>query len=174
VSQGAPRKPLPFGEGVGDGGSTAAGRANPEVSNTHPPTPSLKGGGVEGAVSDLSGMLAGMAPVLDARRWAFVVTGRALPEDAFAIIREDEGTTAILPDPEGDFARITLMVHSALDGVGLTAAVSGALAERGIACNVVAGFHHDHLFVPWARREEALEALAALSNSAAAGEGPSA
>ena len=127
-----------------------------------------------GPVSDLAGMLAGMAPLLDARRWAFVVAQGAPPEDAFAIIREDEGTTAIVPDPAGDFARITLMVHSALDGVGLTAAVAGALAERGIACNVVAGFHHDHLFVPWARAEEAMAALAALSKGAAADEGPSA
>ena len=125
-------------------------------------------------VGDLAVMLAGMAPLLDARRWAFVVMDGEAPDEAFAVIREDEGTTAILPDSAGDFARITLMVHSALDGVGLTAAVSGALAERGIACNVVAGFHHDHLFVPWARAEEALAALAALSRSAAAGEGPSA
>ena len=114
-------------------------------------------------VGDLAGMLAGMAPQLDARRWAFVVVNGVAPDVAFAIIREDEGTTAILPDPAGDFARITLTVHSALDGVGLTAAVAGALAERGIACNVVAGFHHDHLFVPWERREDALAALAALS-----------
>ena len=127
-----------------------------------------------GPVSDLAGMLAGMAPVLDDRRWAFVVVEGEPSAEAFAVIREDEGTTAILPDPEGDFARITLMVHSALDGVGLTAAVAGGLAERGIACNVVAGFHHDHLFVPWARSEEAMAALAALSKSAAAGESPSA
>ena len=44
-----------------------------------------------------------------------------------------------------------LQVHSALDGVGLTAAVAGALAAAGIACNVIAAFHHDHLFVPAAR-----------------------
>lgn len=124
-------------------------------------------------VGDLAGMLAGMAPVLDARRWGFVLVEGAVPDEAFAVIREDEGATAILPDPAGDFARVTLMVHSALEGVGLTAAVAGALAERGIACNVVAGFHHDHLFVPWMRRDEALEALAALSKSAAAGEGRS-
>lgn len=117
-------------------------------------------------------MLAGMAPVLDARRWAFaLIAGEgAPPADAFALIREDEGTTAIVPHASGDFARITLMVHSALGGVGLTAAVAGALAARGIACNVVAGFHHDHLFVPWARGEEALAALAVLAESAAAGE----
>lgn len=112
-----------------------------------------------GPVGDLAGMLAGMAPLLDARRWGFVEVEGAAPQDAFALIREDEGTTAILPDPAGDFARITLTVHSALDGVGLTAAVSGALAERGIACNVVAAFHHDHLFVPWDRRDEGLELL---------------
>lgn len=107
--------------------------------------------------------------MLDARRWAFALVKGAPPEEAFALIREDEGTTAILPDPAGDFARITLTVHSALDGVGLTAAVAGALAERGIACNVVAGFHHDHLFVPWERRHEALAALADLSRDAAFG-----
>ena len=63
------------------------------------------------------------------------------------------------------FARITLTVHSALEGVGLTAAVAGALAQAGIACNVVAGYHHDHLFVPWDRREEALAILQRLSQS---------
>jgi hypothetical protein len=116
-------------------------------------------------VSDLAGMLAGMAPVLDTMRWGFALIEGAAPADAFALIREDEGLTAILPQPDGAFARITLMVHSALGGVGLTAAVSGALAEAGIACNVVAGFHHDHLFVPWERRDEALEVLQRLSQS---------
>jgi hypothetical protein len=110
-------------------------------------------------------MVAEMAPALDARRWAFVLAGGEAPADAFALIREDEGVTAILPDPNGDFARITLMVHSALEGVGLTAAVAGALAAAGIACNVVAGYHHDHLFLPWERRGEALAALRALSSA---------
>lgn len=121
--------------------------------------------GGAGPVSDLAGMLAGMAPVLDAQRWDFVLVDGEPPADAFALIREDEGTTAILPQDRGAFARITLMVHSALDGVGLTAALAGALAARGIACNVVAGFHHDHLFVPWARRGEALDVLQRLSQA---------
>lgn len=116
-----------------------------------------------GPVSDLAGMLAGMAPVLDAREWRFVLIEGAAPADAFALIREDEGTTAIVPGEGGGFARITLQVHSALDGVGLTAAVATALAEAGIACNVVAGYHHDHLFVPWHRRDEALERLQRLA-----------
>jgi hypothetical protein len=117
-------------------------------------------------VSDLAAMLAGMAPVLDERAWFFVQVEGAPPADAFALIREDEGTTAIVAGAGGEgavFARITLMAHSALEGVGLTAAVSGALAGTGIACNVVAGYHHDHLFVPWDRREEALAVLRRLA-----------
>jgi hypothetical protein len=115
-------------------------------------------------VSALDAMLAGMAPVLDERAWFFVLIEGAVPDDAFAVIREDEGTTAILSGERSGipFARITLTVHSALEGVGLTAAVSGALAQAGIACNVVAGYHHDHLFVPWERRAEALEVLEKL------------
>jgi hypothetical protein len=114
-------------------------------------------------VSDLAGMLAGMAPSLDSRRWAFVAVEGEVPVEAFAIIREDEGLSVIVPAEYGDFARITLMVYSALGGVGLTAAVATALANCGIACNVVAGLHHDHLFVPWAGRVEALEVLQRLS-----------
>jgi hypothetical protein len=108
-------------------------------------------------------MLSGKAPVLDARAWQFVLVEGDPPADAFALIHEDEGTTAIVPGEGGAFARITLQVHSALEGVGLTAAVSGGLAAAGIACNVVAGFHHDHLFVPWARRDEALAVLRELA-----------
>jgi hypothetical protein len=118
-----------------------------------------------GPVGDLAGMLAGMAPVLDPREWRFVLVEGDQPAAAFALIREEEGTTAIIAGEGGGFARITLMVHSALEGVGLTAAVSGALAAAGIACNVVAGFHHDHLFVPWDRRLEALDILQRLAQS---------
>jgi hypothetical protein len=110
-------------------------------------------------------MLAGMAPVLDAREWRFVLIEGAAPADAFALISEDEGTTAIVPGEGGGFARITLQVHSVLDGVGLTAAVATTLAQAGIACNVVAGYHHDHLFVPWDRRDEALERLQRLAQT---------
>jgi hypothetical protein len=121
-------------------------------------------------VSDLGEILAGMRPDLDDRAFAFVVIegDRPPPVDAFALVHEAEGRSAIVPAPDADprFARITLAVHSALEAVGLTAAVSGALAAKGIACNVVAGFHHDHLFVPWERRVEALGILDALSHDA--------
>lgn len=81
--------------------------------------------------------------------------------DAFALIREDEGVTRIGPG-EG-WARITLGVESSLAAVGLTAQVAAALAARGISANMIAAFHHDHVFVPWDRRDEAMAVLRALS-----------
>ena len=119
-----------------------------------------------GPVSDLAGMLAGKTPVLDARRWGFALVEGNPPSDAFAVIHEEEGTTVIVVQAAGGFARITLTVHSALDGVGLTAAVAGGLAAAGIACNVLAGYHHDYLFVPWERRDEALAILQRLAGAA--------
>ncbi len=83
-----------------------------------------------------------------------------------ALFFEAEGPSVVLPaEPgaPGAMAQITLTVHSALEGVGLTAAVSGALARAGIACNVIAATHHDHLFVPESRADEALEILRALA-----------
>ena len=84
--------------------------------------------------------------------------------DAFALIREDEGLTAIRPGPDGDWARISLDVHSSLEAVGLTAVLSNALAEAGISTNMVAGLRHDHLFVPWSRRHDALRCIEALGS----------
>jgi len=130
-----------------------------------------------GRVRDGRAMIAAMAPRLDPRIWRFVLvspdTAPQLLGTAIGTFREDEGVTAIVPAAlaeelgiEGpDFARITLMVHSDLEDVGLTAAVSGALAEAGIACNMVAAFHHDHAFVPSNRADEAIDALHKLAAS---------
>lgn len=123
-----------------------------------------------GSITDLKAMLVGMDPRLSDRVWAFqpVSDPRFIPETAFAMIREAEGVCCVLPAEaaSGDaprFAKITLQVHSDLEGVGLTAAVSNALANAGIACNAIAGLYHDHLFVPWDRRDEALKLLERLS-----------
>lgn len=95
----------------------------------------------------------------------------ALDAQAAARISEREGITYVVPEafaraqgeaPAFVAAWLSLRVHSALDAVGLTAAVSRALAERGIACNVLAGFHHDHLLVPAARRDDAIAAIRTL------------
>ena len=41
--------------------------------------------------------------------------------------------------------------------------LTGRLAQKGISCNPVSGFFHDHLFVPAARGEEAVEVLRELA-----------
>ena len=81
--------------------------------------------------------------------------------DAFALIREEEGVTVIRPGK--GWARITLGVHSSLSAVGLTARVAEALTSEGISANMVAACRHDHVFVPWGRRHEALSVLRALA-----------
>ena len=50
--------------------------------------------------------------------------------------------------------------------VAPTAAVASRITEIGIAANVVAGLHHDHLFVPADRSAAALAALRSLSTDA--------
>jgi hypothetical protein len=133
-----------------------------------------------GPVRETAAMIAGMAPARRPGSYVFCTTpdreraALALPQ-AIAVFAEDEGTSLVLAVAEAarlgfetslPMACITLTVHSALDGVGLTAAVAGALAAEGIACNMVAGYHHDHVFVPADRADDALAVLQALRSSA--------
>lgn len=126
-------------------------------------------------VKSAQAMVAGMNPELQSGSYVFVsVTdheaGQLLPY-ARAMYREAEGMSLILPEARAEAAGlsvaqpmhcITLNVYSALDGFGLTAAVSAALAEAEIACNMVAAFHHDHAFVPAGQSQAALRVLQAL------------
>lgn len=111
---------------------------------------------------DLARLLAGLTPILDPVEYGFETVAEA-PSlgNAFALIREDEGVTVIRPGK--GWARITLGVHSSLAAVGLTARVASVLAEQGISANMIAAFHHDHIFVAWARRGDALAILHGLS-----------
>jgi len=126
------------------------------------------------AVHDLTEMLGRMHPARRPGSFVFVtVTEPPAPTlHPVMTFAEDEGRTLILPRHEADDARlpyelvlawITLTVHSALAGVGLTAAVSGALADAGISCNVVAATFHDHLFVPAGSADDAVRVLTELS-----------
>ncbi|MCW1968625.1 MAG: ACT domain-containing protein [Anaerolineae bacterium] len=125
--------------------------------------------------TQLSQLLKTLTPVLDPTEYVFVSTpSPKLPLllTAIGMFRETEGITLILPRREADkaglayaasFERITLMVHSSLEAVGLTAAVATALAQHGIACNAVAAYYHDHLFVPIGRGPTALIILQSLT-----------
>jgi len=62
-------------------------------------------------------------------------------------------------------AWITLEINSALDSIGLTSAFSKELAKAGISCNVVATYHHDHIFVPYMERLRAIKILSKMYES---------
>lgn len=92
--------------------------------------------------------------------------------DPICTFREAEGLTAIVTKAQAEAADvpyvfpcrlITLAVHSSLEAVGFLACVTDRLARAGIACNAVAAFHHDHLFVPEARAQETIDILCRLS-----------
>jgi predicted N-acetyltransferase YhbS len=123
---------------------------------------------------NLPALLAGMHPVRRPGEYVYVLWphGRPLVAGIEAAVREAEGLTVVLPRAEADKsglsydfvgAWITLQIHSSLEAVGLTAAVSRALTDARISCNVLAGFHHDHLLVPVADAPRALEVLAELA-----------
>ena len=72
--------------------------------------------------------------------------------EVHASIRESEGVSYVLERHDADrlglsydfvAGWISLTVHSALEAVGLTAAVSAAFTKQGISCNVIAGLFHD-------------------------------
>ena len=112
---------------------------------------------------DLDRLLATLAPVLAPVEYAFAAhDGGVLPDGTFALIREAEGDGIVVERDGGGWARITLTVHSSLEAVGLSAELTRRLTARGIAANVIAGLRHDHVFVPWDRRAEALAAIAAI------------
>ncbi|MGB3685275.1 MAG: ACT domain-containing protein [Ornithinimicrobium sp.] len=126
-------------------------------------------------LTDLDELLSGMRPVLRRGTYVYVFVGHAalttLPVHE-ALIREPEGISLVMRREDADAADlhydvvltwITLTVHSSLEAVGLTAAFATALTDAGISCNVLAGFHHDHILVPRDRCGPAMDALHALA-----------
>lgn len=113
-----------------------------------------------------------LSPALFDEPYVYVTAPGPPPQvPMFAAILEDEGLTLILTRADADAAglgysyvaaRITLQANSTLDEVGLTATVSRALADADISCNVIAATAHDHLFVPWPSRHQALDVLSHL------------
>src|ERR1700722_11847631 len=121
----------------------------------------------------LSGLLRNLEPRLVPGEFVFTTVAQ-VPRDIqwVALISEPEGVTVVVSrdvaDSHGfgyDFvaSMITLGVKSELDAVGLTARVASALASADISCNVIAGYFHDHLFVPRERSVQALELLRGLA-----------
>lgn len=128
--------------------------------------------------TDLGTLLRSMSATLAPGTYVFATVPRGgvppglAPRMAF---EEPEGTTLILPREEAEergiaaefpCRMITLGVHSSLAAVGFIARIATELAAAGIGVNPVSGYHHDHLFVPEDRAEEALAILARLAAGA--------
>ena len=130
-----------------------------------------------GGETNFSGLIRSMKPVLNEGEFVFCTFADTAQIDlskAICVFKEQEGISVILPKSVADdnnfnysyiSSWITLLVHSSLEAVGLTAAVSAALAKENISCNTVAGFHHDHIFVAKKDAERAMRVLQNLVRS---------
>lgn len=126
--------------------------------------------------TDLKKLLNSLSPSLCDDEFVFCTMQNApygdYPElKPLAMFAESEGLSMIVPRNRADghgipydsvFRCITLRVFSGLEVVGLTAAITSRLAEHGIAANVVAAYHHDHIFVPADRAIKAMNILSAI------------
>ena len=120
----------------------------------------------------LKKLITSMTPVLWGQEYVFATLAKVNFEtlrlmDPLATFQENEGMTVVVLknkaeqydlEYSGSFRCITLNVHSSLEAVGLTAAVSTKLTKANISANVIAAYYHDHIFV------SANDAEAALSN----------
>ncbi len=131
--------------------------------------------------TDIAKLIRSMEPILSEQLYVFGCL-QAQQRNLLSHItckgtfEESEGLTVIVEKCDADahnivyqgvFKCITLNVHSSLEAVGLTAAFANTLAENGISANVVAGFYHDHIFVPESDAKKAMSSLIALSESVA-------
>ncbi len=126
---------------------------------------------------DLGDLLARMEPGLDEKEYVFATFRGARYGDLaslapVAVIQEKEGLTLVIERSIAEhaqiqadtlFRKISLGVHSSLEAVGLTAAVAGALSQKGISANIIAGYFHDHIFVPSEQAEAAIQVLKCYS-----------
>jgi hypothetical protein len=89
-----------------------------------------------------------------------------------AIFREDEGLAAVVSEDikddiaglsdkglKGPFALITIGAQTDLYAVGILAKITRALVKEKIAVNAFSAYHHDHLFVPYEKKEDAMHVL---------------
>lgn len=123
--------------------------------------------------TNLTKLIASMAPVLTENEYVFGILdsidyAQLALLNPIGTFQEKEGLTIIVAKHKADefniaysgvFKCITLNVHSSLDAVGLTAAVSTKLTQSNISANVVAAYYHDHVFIASKDAEKALAEL---------------
>lgn len=117
---------------------------------------------------NLETLIKTMQPQLSDGKWVFRTSESGFDvtalQTAILMFREPEGVTIISPATQVDvalptWAMITLSIHSDLEAVGFLAAITTSLAIMDIPVNAVSAYYHDHIFVPYGRRDDAVECL---------------
>jgi hypothetical protein len=131
-------------------------------------------------IEDLGEMLRNLSVGRRPGTWTMASIGQpdgspvGLSDEVAAVIAEAEGVTVVCTVAEAkrkgwpvDFraAWLTLEIHSSLEGVGLTAAVSTALADHHIPANMIAGYYHDHILVPEDQADAAMRIITELASA---------
>lgn len=131
--------------------------------------------GIETGELELSTLLKTLKATLVDGVYVFVTRPPGSPTDhlpARMVFHETEGPTLIMLQKDAEkhgldhaFAcrMITLDVHSALEAVGFMAVIATKLAAHDMGVNPVAGFFHDHVFVPEDKADEAMHVLAQIA-----------
>ena len=127
--------------------------------------------------NNLEKLVKGMTPKLNEGEYVFAVIDDLKSidiNDAICMFKEAEGITVVIERNRADKIGlsyqfisnwISLMIHSSLNSIGLTAVFSSELAKNNISCNVIAGVYHDHIFVAIKDSKLAMEVLDNLSKS---------
>ena len=132
-------------------------------------------------ISDLAILLSQLQPILLEDEFVFCTFsnhgyGDRGDLNPIASVQEAEGLTLIISKSMADaeniayhgvYRCISLSVHSSLNAVGLTAVVASKLADADISANVIAGFYHDHVFVPLDKASHAVKLLTQLNTTSA-------
>ncbi len=129
-------------------------------------------------IENLEKLLSSMSPELIEGEYIFCTVPNGKYSDfqdlsPLATFIESEGLTLVVTRENADrsglqyessFKCITLTIHSSLEAVGLTAAVSAKLSEHNISTNIIAAYYHDHVFVPSRSADKALSLLSDFSS----------
>jgi uncharacterized protein len=92
----------------------------------------------------------------------------SIDDQVFCTVKENEGFTIIADKKyfetngikyDCPFAKLTIETHTSLDLIGLTAVLSKKLADNNIPANIIAGYYHDHIFVPYELRQKAIDLI---------------